>query len=158
MTPSEAKRFLSGSRSNLLLASVERSGDPNIHAVWYWFDPRSNRLYFVTGTASRKVRNMRANRTVYLSVDDDSFPLAMRGVRGKGRANIIRAGKRAQILAAKVLGRYLKPDHPVTQEYAAGVAKGESLVVEIAPKYFATWDYGKLPRDVWERQVSAALH
>jgi len=34
MTISEAKRFLTESKSNLLLGTIDEEGDPNIHAVW----------------------------------------------------------------------------------------------------------------------------
>jgi hypothetical protein len=35
-------------------------------------------------------------------------------------------------------------DHPVAKMITEGVKKGEVVLVEISPKFFSTWDYGKM--------------
>jgi hypothetical protein len=35
-------------------------------------------------------------------------------------------------------------DHPVAKMITDGAMKGEVVLVEINPKFFSTWDYGKM--------------
>jgi nitroimidazol reductase NimA-like FMN-containing flavoprotein (pyridoxamine 5'-phosphate oxidase superfamily) len=156
MTVSEAKRFLSKSRSNLLLGTVDEAGDPNIHAVWYYFDADRVRLYFITEKNSRKARNIRRRKTVYFNVDDDRS-YRLRGVRGKGRARFVTNRKVAMSLTMLVLARYVKPEHPLTPKYADEVRNGDSTVIEIAPSYMTTWDYRKLSPSVLKERKESAL-
>jgi nitroimidazol reductase NimA-like FMN-containing flavoprotein (pyridoxamine 5'-phosphate oxidase superfamily) len=156
MTDSDAIRFLSESRSNLFLGTVDSSGDPNIHAVWYYFDPLRIRLYFITARGSKKARNLRRRMTVYFSVDEN-VSYKLRGVRGKGRARMVPAGPAVEDLTMKVLERYMKPAHPLTKEYADAVRTGESVVVEIDPVYLSTWDYRGLPPGDLKKQRESAL-
>jgi hypothetical protein len=37
-------------------------------------------------------------------------------------------------------------DHPVAKMITDGAKKGEVVLVEISPKFFSTWDYGKMQR------------
>ena len=156
MTESEAKEFLSKSKSNLLLGTVDEVGDPNIHAVWYYFDPKSVRLYFITTPGSKKARNLQRRKTVYFSVDDNrSYKL--RGVRGKGRAGVVTDSAIIPSVTMKLLTRYLKPKHPVTKEYADAVRSGDSVVIEIVPTYLSTWDYRRMSPKELKRQKEAAI-
>ena len=156
MTESQAKNFLAESKSNLLLGTIDEEGDPNIHAVWYYFDSRRVKLYFITAKGSKKARNLRRRATVYFSVDDDDRS-ELRGVRGKGRATIVTDKKTAMSMALKVLLRYLKPRNPLTLEYAEEVKLGNSLVVEITPTYFTTWDSRNQTAETLAEQKAAAI-
>jgi len=156
MTLPEAMRYLSKSRSNLLLGTVDEEGDPNIHAVWYYFDPSGARLYFITAKDSRKARNVRRRKTVYFNVDDDRS-YRLQGVRGKGLARSVTDEGSAMSLTMKLLARYVKPKDALIRETADLVASGDSLVVEITPKYLTTWDYRKLPPKVLKGRRESAL-
>jgi hypothetical protein len=35
-------------------------------------------------------------------------------------------------------------DHPVAKMITDGAKRGEVILVEISPKFFSTWDYGKM--------------
>ena len=35
-------------------------------------------------------------------------------------------------------------DHPVAKMITEGAKNGEIVLVEISPKFFSTWDYGKM--------------
>ena len=40
--------------------------------------------------------------------------------------------------------RYLgNLEHPMAHELIDAIKKGQSVVLEISPKYYSTWDYGK---------------
>ena len=143
MTMSEVESFLLECNSNLLLGTVDAAGDPNIHPVWYHYEPRRQRLYIFTGKSSSKARNIDRKPEVYFDVDDDRWPY--KGVRGKGRAKVVGGKERALALSKKILTRYVKKDHPLAFAFLDSVEKGESVVIEITPAFFSTWDYRKLP-------------
>ena len=79
MEQSEVDIFLSTSKIPLRLGTVDSKGDPMIHPVW--FDYSNGKLYLMSDKDTRKVRNIRGERTVYFSVDTDAEP--HKGVKGK---------------------------------------------------------------------------
>ncbi len=46
--------------------------------------------------------------------------------------------------AKTILAKYLKSGHPMIETTLQWVREGRSVVVEITPAYFTSWDYGKL--------------
>ncbi len=79
---------------------------------------------------------------MYLSIDDESFPY--KGVKSKGSAKIIDDAKTtvpaAEIINSKYLGTL---DHPLSKMILESAKKGNHLLVEIKPRFFSTWDFGK---------------
>ena len=59
MTERNIRRFLTQSRSTLLLGTINDDGAPIIHPVWYYFDSAKTRLYFYTEPALRKAKNIK---------------------------------------------------------------------------------------------------
>ena len=144
MTESEARKFLVESRFVAKLGTVDHNGDPNIHPVWYLFDPKSSKLYVFTEKTMRKFRNIKRKHRIYFDVDDVVWPY--RGVKGKGIARAVRGEKDTVMLVDKILTKYIKKrNHPIFSGHLDGARKGEYVVIEITPMYFSTWDYGKLP-------------
>ena len=84
MTETEATKYLVGSRSNMILGTVDANGNPSMQPVWYYFDPQTQKIYMYTYRKAAKASNMRSRDVVYFDVDDDRFP--NKGVRGRGRA------------------------------------------------------------------------
>lgn len=142
MSEREARRFLTQSRSTLILGTTDAGGSPMIHPVWYYFDSAKTRLYFYTEPALKKAANIRARSQVYFDVDCDRWPY--RGVKGKGNARMIDAKGDARSLASKILARYVKQGHPMMRTVLEKVKAGGYVVFEITPAYFTSWDYGKL--------------
>ncbi|MDE1858706.1 MAG: pyridoxamine 5'-phosphate oxidase family protein [Thaumarchaeota archaeon] len=143
MSEAEAKRFLAESRSVIKLGTVDSSGEPNVHPVWYCFEPEGSVIYAFVGKPSRKAANIEKTRMVYFLVDQDRWPYI--GVRGKGGARELTGGPEAMAIVEKILARYVKKDHPMFAQFLGNAKKGEYVVVEITPRYFSTWDYGKMP-------------
>lgn len=141
MTEAEAKEYLVRSRSNMILATVDTSGNPVMQPVWYYFDPNSLRLYMFTFRATAKASNMRRRDVIYFDVDDDRFPY--RGVRGRGRAREVADKATALDIMGRILARYVRPGHPVNSMYLDYVEKGAAMIIEITPEYLTTWDAGK---------------
>lgn len=143
MTDAEAEEFLTESRSVIKLGTIDDSGDPNIHPVWYCFEPKGQKLYAFVAKNSKKARNIQKRRRIYFDVDSDKWPY--KGVRGKGDANELAEGKETLAIVEKILTRYIKKDHPMFASFIDSFRKRSYVVVEINPSYFSTWDYGKMP-------------
>ena len=80
MTEDEVRSFLSNSKLNIQLGTVDEKGDPNVHPAWYYFS--NNKIYVETSKGSKKVLNIRRKNTIYFCIDDETVPY--KGVRGKG--------------------------------------------------------------------------
>jgi PPOX class probable F420-dependent enzyme len=142
MTPEEVERFLE-SKLNLQIATIDKQGDPNIQPVWFYYDKDEGKLLITTSKLAKKTQNLRNRPTIYFSIDDEKLPY--KGVKGKGVATIIEDPNRIVPQADRISMKYLGTlDHPVAKMITDHSKKGEVVLVEISPKFFSTWDYGKM--------------
>ena len=142
MTREEAERFLE-SKLNLQIATIDEKGEPNIQPVWFYYDKDAGKLLITTSKLAKKTENLRRKPTIYFSIDDENPPY--KGVKGKGIATIVEDPNRIVPQADKISMKYLGTlDHPVAKMITDGSKKGEVVLVEISPKFFSTWDYGKM--------------
>jgi hypothetical protein len=45
----------------------------------------------------------------------------------------------------KILTKYLGSiGHPMSQTIISSIRKGDAIILEIIPKFYATWDHGKV--------------
>ena len=156
MTEVEAKDFFIKSKSNMMLGTIDATGNPCVHPVWYYFDPQSLKLYMFTDRKSAKASNIRRRNAVYFDVDDDKFPY--KGVRGRGHAKEVTDETTALSFMGKILARYIKPDHPLTSRYMSGVKGGRDMIVEITPAYFTAWDLSKVGPEALKAYGDAVLN
>ncbi|MDF2769743.1 MAG: Pyridoxamine 5-phosphate oxidase [Nitrososphaeraceae archaeon] len=120
LTEEEVKDFLTNSKLNVHLGTVDEKGHSNIHPIWYYFDNSNNKLYTETSKISKKTDNLRRNNTIYYCINHN-LPIA-----------------------EKIIVKYLGGlDHPVARSLIDGVKKGYSVILEITPSYYSTWDYSK---------------
>ena len=146
MTREEAERFLEG-KLNLQIATIDEKGEPNIQPVWFYYDKDAGKLLLTTSKLAKKTQNLRRRPTIYFSIDDENYDenLPPKGVKGKGIATIVEDPNRIVSQADKISMKYLGTlDHPAAKEMADRSKKGEGVLVEISPKFFSTWDYGKM--------------
>jgi len=142
MTKEEAEKFLE-SKLNLQLATIDEQGDPNIQPVWFYYDKDEEKLWINTSKFAKKTQNILKRSTIYFSIDDENPPV--RGVKGKGIATIIDDLKIVVPLGEKIGLKYLGTlDHPIAKMISEDSKKGGVVLVEISPKFFYTWDYGKM--------------
>jgi general stress protein 26 len=142
MTKEEAEKFLEN-KLNLQLATIDEQGDPNIQPVWFYYDKDGEKLWINTSKFAKKTQNILKRSTIYFSIDDENPPV--RGVKGKGIANIIDDLKTVVPLGEKISLKYLGTlDHPIAKMISEDSKKGGVVLVEINPKFFSTWDYGKM--------------
>jgi hypothetical protein len=79
---------------------------------------------------------------IYFCIDDQNPPY--KGVRGKGTVKIYEDVDFNVPVAAKIHLRYLGSlENPISQALMDAIKKGQSVVLEISPKYYSTWDYSK---------------
>ena len=91
---------------------------------------------------AKKVQNLRNKPILYFSIDDENFPY--KGVKGKVSVIIIADSNRAVSEGDKISTKYLGTlDHPIAKLIIEHSKKGENVLIEISPKFFSTWDYGK---------------
>ena len=138
LTEAQAIDFLSKSKLNLLLGTVDEHGEPNVHPVWFLYE--EGKLYIETAKRAKKTRNVRSNNRVYFCVDDETRPY--KGVRGKGTVRVSEDIKAITPIVEKIYIKYTGSlDNEIAKFLMDGVKKGFSVILEITPKYYSTWDY-----------------
>jgi general stress protein 26 len=143
LTEREAKKFLSESKLNVHIATLDEKGHPNIHPTWYYFDSSKEKIYIETSRDSKKALNLRKNNTVYFCVDAPNVPY--KGVRGKGTVRIHEDIEYNIPITEKIMLRYLgSAEHPIARTLIGYVKKGDAVILEIIPTYFSTWDDSKI--------------
>jgi len=136
------KDFLTNGKLIVHLGTIDEKGDANIHPGWYYYDPSKNKMYVETSKLAKKTYNLRRNENIYFCIDDPNPPY--KGVRGKGRVRINEDINFNIPIAEKIMIRYLgNLEHPMAQALLDAQRKGQSVVLEISPKYYSTWDYSK---------------
>ena len=142
LSEQDLKEFLTSKVLNLHLGTVDEKGHANVHPVGYYFDHLENLFYILTAKESKKTRNLSRKKTIYFCVDDPNPPY--KGVRGKGTARILEEVKFNLSIWVKIMARYLgNLEDPMAIALKDELKKGDSIVLEISPKYFSTWDYSK---------------
>jgi nitroimidazol reductase NimA-like FMN-containing flavoprotein (pyridoxamine 5'-phosphate oxidase superfamily) len=144
MSGEEVDRFLE-SKLNLQLATIDGQGWPNIHPVWFYYDKTEGKLLITTSKLAKKTQNLRYKPSVYFSIDDENS--APKGVKGRGVATIIEDQSKTLAEGDRISMKYLGTlEHPVAKMISEGTKKGEVILIEISPKFFSTWDNGKMQR------------
>jgi general stress protein 26 len=144
VTQTEVETLL-GSKLNLLLATIDEQGYPNIHPIWFYYDKDSAKLYSGTQKMTKKVQNICRNPDkIYFCIDDENRPY--KGVKGRGMANISEnIGKNIAIIE-KINLKYLDTlEHPLSKMLIENARNGTEVVIEITPQFLSAWDFGKQP-------------
>lgn len=135
----QVREFLGKSRLNLQLGTIDERGEPNIHPIWYHFE--DDKIYIVTPKKSRKARNALAQKTVYFSVDDESFPY--KGAKGKGSIRSLDDLNSNIKIAEKIITKYMGGlDNDIGRWIVNEIRQGNEHVLEITPKFFSAWSFG----------------
>ena len=141
ITKKEVERFL-GTKLMLQMSTIDEKGEPNIQPVWFYYDTNREKLLVTTAKISKKTKNLLKKPILYFSIDDENFPY--KGVKGKGSVTIIEDPDRTVLEGEKISLKYLGTlEHPIAKMITEHSKKGDNVVIEINPKFFSTWDYGK---------------
>ena len=142
VTEAEVGKFLE-SKLNIQLATIDEDGYPTVHPVWFHYDADSGKIYAGTQKVTKKVQNLKRNPDrVYFSIDDENFPY--KGVKGKGFATISEDRDKNLKIVERINLKYLGTlEHPLAKMLMENTKNGTEVVVEITPKFFSAWDFGK---------------
>jgi general stress protein 26 len=142
VTEPEVERFLE-SKLNMQIATLDEEGYPNIQPIWFYYDKNSGKLYTGTQKETKKVQNIRRNPDkVYFSIDDENYPY--KGVKGRGSVSISEDAEKNLRIIEKINLKYLGTlDHPLAKRLIENTSNGTEIVIEITPKFFSAWDFGK---------------
>ena len=142
VTEEEVNSFLK-SKLNLQLATIDEDGYPSIQPVWFLYDKESGKIYISTQKTTRKARNLSTNSDkIYFSIDDENLPY--KGVKGRGVARISENIDWNRPIIEKIIVKYLGTlDNPLALMLLENAKKGIQVVIEITPKFFSAWDFGK---------------
>lgn len=142
LSESEIIKFLLDSKLNLHLGTIDPDRYPNIHPTWYIYDDTKDVILVETAKQSKKTSNLKKNDKIYFCVDDGNPPY--KGIRGKGNVRISSDPERNLPIAEKIMLKYLgSTDHPMAKILLENVRNGNSVILEIKPKYYSTWDYSR---------------
>ena len=142
LSESEIIKFLLDSKLNLHLGTIDPDRYPNIHPTWYIYDDTKDVLLVETAKQSKKTSNLKKNDKIYFCVDDGNPPY--KGIRGKGNVRISSDPETNLPIAEKIMLKYLGSiDHPMAKILLENVRNGNSVILEIKPKYYSTWDYSR---------------
>jgi general stress protein 26 len=142
VTEEEVNSFLK-SKLNLQLATIDEDGYPSIQPLWFLYDKESGKIYISTQKTTRKARNLSTNSDkIYFSIDDENLPY--KGVKGRGVARISENIDWNRPIIEKIIVKYLGTlDNPLALMLLENAKKGIQVVIEITPKFFSAWDFGK---------------
>ena len=143
LSEQDIEEFLSSKALNVHVGTVDEYGHANIHPAWYYYDSSKDKIYIETGKQSKKTGNLKRNNAIYFCIDEQNPPY--RGVRGKGTVKIYDDINFNVPIAEKIHVRYLGSlENPISKSLLDMMRSGQSVVLEITPKYYSTWDYSKV--------------
>jgi general stress protein 26 len=142
VTVTEVSSFLE-SKLNIQIATIDEEGYPIIQPIWFLYDKDSDKIYTITQKMTKKVQNIRKNPDkVYFSIDDDNYPY--KGVKGRGVARVSEDIQKNLPIIEKINIKYLGTlKHPLAKMLMENTRNGIEVVIEITPKFFSAWDFGK---------------
>jgi general stress protein 26 len=142
VTKAEVNELLE-SKLNIQIATIDQEGYPTIQPLWFLYDKDSGKIYTATQKMTKKVQNIRRNPDkIYFSVDDENYPY--KGVKGKAVARISEDIQGNISVVRKINTKYLGTlEHPLAKMIIENTTKGIEVVIEIIPKFFSAWDFGK---------------
>jgi general stress protein 26 len=142
VTETEVNNFLE-SRLNMQIATIDEEGYPMIQPTWFLYDNKESKIYTATQKMAKKVQNIRRNPDkIYFSIDDENYPY--KGVKGRAVATISEDIQKNLPIVEKINIKYLGTiGHPLAKMIIENTRNGTEVVIEITPKFFSAWDFGK---------------
>ena len=142
VTEAEVNNFLE-SKLNIQLATIDEEGYPVIQPIWFLFDKELGKIYASTQKMTKKAQNIYRNPDkIYFSIDDENYPY--KGVKGRGVARISEDIEKNLPIVEKINIKYLgTTEHPLANMITENTRKGIEIVIEITPRFFSAWDFGK---------------
>ncbi len=131
------------SKLNLQLSTIDEAGYPSIQPIWFLYDKESGKIYTATQKMTKKAQNIYRNPDkIYFSIDVENYHY--KGVKGRAAARISEDIQKNLPIVEKINLKYLGTiEHPLANMIIENTRKGIEIVIEITPKFFSAWDFGK---------------
>lgn len=114
------------------VATVSADGVPHLVPVCHVLD--GDKLYFGSGDDATKIRNVKANPRVTVTIDSYSDHWgSLKGVMVQGTATLIERGPRFHRARKRLYAKY--PQYPKQ----AAISPSDSVIVEVIPTHVFTW-------------------
>jgi len=68
LTEQQINEFLTSSKLNVHIGTIDDNNYPNVHPIWYYFDLANKKIYFETSKLSKKTNNLRKNKNIYFCI------------------------------------------------------------------------------------------
>ncbi len=114
------------------IATVSKDCKPHVTPVWFLYE--NGIVYMTTGKNSVKVRNLRNNPHVAITIDITERGLNNRGVILTGKAEIETDDEIAKKIFLKYLGSL---DHPSAKK----LLEMTRVVIKLKPEKIISWDF-----------------
>ncbi|MBK9124659.1 MAG: TIGR03618 family F420-dependent PPOX class oxidoreductase [Chloroflexi bacterium] len=108
LTAEQIQAFLAEGGRDVLVATVNGSGQPHLVPVWYEMD--AGEIVFMTGVSTVKGRNLRADPRIAVCVSKPDDPITF--VSMQGVAEEVTEVEEKRRLVALVMGKYGDPNPP----------------------------------------------
>ncbi|GIK27859.1 MAG: PPOX class F420-dependent oxidoreductase [Chloroflexi bacterium] len=108
LTEDQIQAFLAEGGRDVLVATVNSSGQPHLVPVWYELD--AGEIVFMTGVSTVKGRNLRANPRIAVCVSKPDDPITF--VSMQGMAEEVTGVEEKRRLVSLVMGKYGNPNPP----------------------------------------------
>ena len=116
------------------VATVSADGVP--HAVPVCHVLAGQKLYVASGDDATKIRNLKANPRITVTVDEYSDHWdGLKGVMIQGHARLIARGPEFTRARARLYAKY--PQYPKE----AAIATSDSVIIEVTPTRVFTWGF-----------------
>ncbi len=135
----EVNEFLSR-KINIQIATIDEKGYPNIQPTWFYYDENEEIIFVSTYKLSKKVANIQQNPNFYFSIAEDNDPHWC--AKGKADVKISQESLVNADIVEKIVMKYLgSVDDPFAKELIDMAKNKETVVLEIKPKFFSTWNH-----------------
>lgn len=139
------------------LCTVDGENRPHITPIFFVYDQNANLVYFISASKSRKIRNIRLNNRVSLTVDirDPVNPFNNVGVMTEGEAKLEYElgpeGSSNEVFPESVLSAFerFKTKYAILRQLEPSLSRSLSLIrrfsevlVSIEPKKMVYWGGG----------------
>jgi PPOX class probable F420-dependent enzyme len=143
MTDDEVTRFIEQSRT-CTMATNGPTGHPHLVAMWYAVV--DGRIWFETKAKSQKVRNLRRDDRITVSIEHGHTYDTLRGVSLEGRAVVVDDAEALWKVGVSVWERYTGPYTDEMKPFVE-LMLNKRVAVRVDVDRVRSWDHTKLGMD-----------
>ena len=140
MSHDEIVRFIEQSRT-CTMATIGPTGTPHLVAMWYAVVDQQ--IWFETKAKSQKVRNLRRNPAVTVSIESGRTYDSLKGISIEGRGVIVEDADALWKVGVSVFERYNGPYTDDMKPFVE-VMLNKRVAVRVDVDRIRSWDHNKL--------------